>query len=121
MSKYINLNIIRVLPYNDLSDLHMHHFRIYFILNRKVYLLCRKLYYILDLNAHFSMLLEFQSIPNWKVIVIIAISGCQGNDNKFITLEECVSTCGGNTPDLDTDCSAVTCDQSQILFNQAKV
>ena len=53
--------------------------------------------------------------------LIIYHLGCRGNENRFLSLEDCVSTCGGNTPDLDVDCTGVKCDSSQILFNQAKV
>ena len=47
--------------------------------------------------------------------------GCKGNDNRFDSVESCVSTCGGNEPDLQTDCTNTKCDTSQILYNQARV
>ena len=30
--------------------------------------------------------------------LIINPAGCQGNENRFGNMEECVNTCGGETP-----------------------
>jgi Kunitz/Bovine pancreatic trypsin inhibitor domain len=41
---------------------------------------------------------------------LFSCAGCRGNLNRFASLEECVNTCGGQDPDEETDCSAITCD-----------
>ena len=51
---------------------------------------------------------------------MILIIGCKGNDNNFVTLEDCVNTCGGSDPATDPTCSLVACDRAEIEINRAK-
>ena len=48
------------------------------------------------------------------------IAGCQGNDNRFNSLEECVNLCGGYEPQEKLDCSAAMCNKQDAAFHRAK-
>lgn len=39
--------------------------------------------------------------------------GCEGNDNRFDTPEECQQTCGGDAPVMDSSCDRTQCPESR--------
>eukprot|EP00096_Caligus_rogercresseyi_P007225 TRINITY_DN25027_c0_g1_i1.p1 TRINITY_DN25027_c0_g1~~TRINITY_DN25027_c0_g1_i1.p1 ORF type:complete len:564 (+),score=120.10 TRINITY_DN25027_c0_g1_i1:30-1694(+) len=47
-------------------------------------------------------------------------SGCEGNGNRFDSIEECFDTCGGGDPEENAVCSRVKCDKPDIDFHTAK-
>ena len=60
------------------------------------------------------------SVPQNSNSPSLHFPGCDGNGNRFSSVEDCVNMCGGSEPLIDLGCSSVTCDQHEVNINRAK-